>query len=64
MTMFMAFFPNLIKLQKDQSVHNKKERNFVENYLGLKYDSCIKVENLKWNQTLKTLKNNNTEEVI
>lgn len=64
MTMFMAFFPNLLKLVKDVSPYHKKERSFIEKYLGLNYEACIKVENLKWSQTLKTLKNSHSEESI
>ena len=62
MTMFLAFFPNLIKLLRDNSIFSLKERSFIENYLGLNYDSSVKVENFKWSQTLKTLRNYHTEE--
>lgn len=53
----MAFFPNLIKLQRDNSIYSLKERGFIENYLGLNYDCCVKVENFKWSQSIKTIKN-------
>lgn len=55
--MFLAFFPNLIKLQRDTSIYSLKEKSFVDNYLGLSYDSSVKVENFKWSQTLKTMRN-------
>lgn len=57
MSLFLAFFPNLIKLSKIQTAAKIREKRFIEETLKLDWSKSLKIENQKMNQFLKSLKN-------